>query len=494
MLGLLSDFITELRAAGVPISLVETLDATLAMEVIDWSDREYLRSALSATLIKQARYLPAFHSCFDIYFGLGAASPSSKSPEKEPENRTDLANGSAGGGTGGETEDLDQLVSRLVAALAEPDQEEIRQLLAQAVEQLAGMEPGRPVVGTYYLYRTLRQLDLDRVERLLRQALELTPSAEPLDQRMADDLVAERLNLLREQLTGEIRRRLVADRGRVAVARTLRPPLLEEIDLMHASRAELREIEQLIVTLTRRLATKLARKRRHRSRGRLDFRKTVWASLSSGGIPLEPKFRMPHPHRPEIMMLCDISGSMATFARFALQFTWAMSTQFSRLRSLVFVDAVDEITDWLQTDRNFGQAIAQVLTQAEVTWMDGHSDYGNVFLQVQQRFGREITPKTTLIITGDARNNYRGGGEEYLAGLSEQSREVYWLNPEPKPYWDTGDSIMHRFSPFCDGVFEVRNLAQLEKFIESITLPHPSTGRRTRRTALSISSYSGDWG
>jgi uncharacterized protein with von Willebrand factor type A (vWA) domain len=286
------------------------------------------------------------------------------------------------------------------------------------------------------------------------------------------------ISRLRRELADEIRRRLIADRGRLSVARTLRQPLVEDLNLMHATRTDLDEIEEVIDPLTRKLAARLARRRRLLRRGRLDFRKTVRRSLASGGVPLDPAFRKARPHRPEVFLLCDISGSMATFARFTLQFTYAMAAHFSRLRAFVFIDTVDEVTRYFGPGVDFGQAISRISTEAEAVWLDGHSDYGNSFERFEERFGPEITPRTTLIITGDARNNYRPGKPEVLSRIRSRARALYWLNPEPRSYWDSGDSIMSRYEPFCDGVFEVRTLRQLEHFVEQLSLPGHLAGTR----------------
>ena len=172
------------------------------------------------------------------------------------------------------------------------------------------------MAGTYYLYRTLRRLDVDQIETLLREVLSgREGELGELDRRLVDEEVAERIEQLRQAVQDEIRRRLVEDRGREAVARTLRRPLTEDVDLMHATRADLEALEDAIVPLTRKLAARLARRRRMLRRGRLDFRKTMRRSLATGGVPIDPQFRVQKPHRPEVFLLCDISGSMATFAR-----------------------------------------------------------------------------------------------------------------------------------------------------------------------------------
>ena len=229
-------------------------------------------------------------------------------------------------------------------------------------------------------------------------------------------------------------------------------------------------MEAAIEPLTRKLAARLARRRRKRA-GRLDFRRTMRKSLATGGVPAEPQFRHPRPHRPEVWLLCDISGSMATFSRFTLQFTHAMATHFSKLRSFAFVDTIDEVTDFFGPGVDFGSALQRVTTEAEVVWLDGHSDYGNSLETFYSRYGSQLTPRTTVIITGDARNNYRPPRDAVLAEVAKASRALIWLNPEPTAYWDTGDSTMASFARHCTSVHEVRTLRQLEEFVETLTLP-----------------------
>ncbi len=392
-------------------------------------------------------------------------------PEEQTESQAQGQSDGAESGGGGSSRDLQDLIESLFNALAQQDFSQLRQSARDAIDDLAGMEPGRPVGGTYYLYRTLRQLDIDALEqRLLEAMMAEQPDLDDLEQRLITEEVAGRIERLREELSEEIRRRLVEDRGHEAVAKTLRKPLTEELDLMHATRHDLRSIEEVVEPLTRKLAARLAQKRRNQNRGRLDFRKTVRSSLGSGGVPIEPKFRNKRPHKPELFLICDVSGSMATFARFTLQFTYAMANQFSRLRAFVFVDAVDEVTDFLKPGSDFKDALARISTEADVVWLDGHSDYGHALEQFMSRYGRELTPRSTVIVTGDARNNYREPREAYLAQISERSKHLYWLNPEPTSYWDSGDSVMGRYAKYCDEVFEVRNLKQLEAFVETIAV------------------------
>ena len=471
MLGIITGFIDELRAGGVPVSMVEAIDGMRAVEVVDIGDRVALRETLRATLIKNLRHEKAFDTAFDVYF---STVPSALPVAEDDRERSEASPSDSGGQFEPPPFDLEQFLDSLLQALSGLDEDAIRRGARTAVDQLAGMEPGRPVGGTYYLYRTLRRLDLKSLEERLIEALTEDESLSEFDRRLLQEEVESRIERLRNDIQDEIRRRLVADRGRDAVARTLRRPLVEDVDLMHATTSDLQEMEAAIGPLTRKLAARLARRRRRRA-GRLDFKRTMRKSLATGGVPADPQFRHPKPHRPEVWLLCDISGSMATFSRFTLQFTHAMSTHFSKLRSFAFVDTIDEVSDFFGPGIDFGSALQRITTEAEVVWLDGHSDYGNSLETFFTRYGRQLTSRTTVIITGDARNNYRPPRDKVLADIARSSRAVVWLNPEPKAYWDTGDSAMSHYAGHCTSVHEVRTLRQLEQFIEELTLPGSRT-------------------
>jgi len=170
----------------------------------------------------------------------------------------------------------------------------------------------------------------------------------------------------------------------------------------------------------------------------------------------------------EIMVVADISGSVASFARFTLQFVYAMASQFSKVRSWVFIDGIDEVTRFFQESDDIAEAIHRVNTEADVVWVDGHSDYGHAFEVFHERHYKEVTPKSSIILLGDARNNYHASQHWVLKELQQRARHLYWLNPEPRGYWDTGDSIISEFGIYCDGVYECRNLRQLERFVTTI--------------------------
>ena len=474
LLELLNGFIVELRSAGLPVSLTENLDAVEAVKHIPIEDRETFKYALAGTLVKNHSHWRAFETVFEVYFSLRGAEYELVDGEWESDDAATQEENQQEGqvqGQGGSQEGLtqEQLAEMLFQALAKQDRNLMRTVARQSVQRFAGMEPGRPVGGTYYLYRTLRNLNLEEVlDRLLTNSADSESDLDFLEERLRKDEYEHRIEELKREIEAEIRRRLVADRGVEAMAKTLRKPLPEDVDFMHASREEMVALRRAIWPLTRKLAVRLARKRRHGRKGPLDFRRTVRHSLSFGGVPAEPKFKYPKPSKPEIMVIADISGSVAAFARFTLHLVYALNNQFSKVRSFVFIDGLDEVTDFFENVDDITEAIHRVNTEADVIWVDGHSDYGHAFEIFDERFAKDIGPKTTVIILGDARNNYHASQSWVIKNIEDKARKVFWLNPEPKSYWDTGDSIVGEYSNFCNGTFEVRNLKQLEAFVENL--------------------------
>ena len=476
LLDLLNGFVVELRAAGLPVSLTENLDAMEAVTHIPIDDREAFKFALGATLVKHQAHWRAFEVVFEVYFSIRgpeyaiASDGGAGDGDGESEDGIGQEGGAPSGGGGGAALSPEELAEMLFRALMNGNDSLLRALARQAVVRYAGMEPGRPVGGTYYLYRTLRNLDLDGVlDRLMEASRDGAPGDyTTLEERLERDEFRDRIERFKQEIESEIRRRLVADRGVDAMARTLRKPLPEDVDFMHASREEMANLRRALYPLTRKLAARLARKRKHGRRGPLDFRSTMRHSLSYGGVPAEPKFRHPRPSKPEIMVVADISGSVAAFARFTLHLLYAVSNQFSKVRSFVFIDGLDEVTGFLEGAEDIGEAVHRVNTEADVVWVDGHSDYGHAFGVFWERYGREIGPRTTVLILGDARNNYHASQSWILKEVEHKARKVFWLNPEPRAYWDTGDSILGEYANHCDGTYEVRNLRQLEGFVENL--------------------------
>ncbi len=498
MLDVLTGFVGELRAAGIPVSLSEHLDAAETLRHIPLEDRQALKHTLGAVLVKSSTHWPAYETAFEIYFAL--RGPDHRIDDTDDTSGTDEEDGGSGqdagegegasqpgrgnqrgkgqgGSGGGEGMSAEELAQMLLSALRNPSASMLTAVARQAVSRYAGMEAGRPVGGTYYLYRTLRNLDLDAVmDRLVAEARADADAAggdpghpevslTPLEERLLRDEYQHRIADLKAEIEAEIRRRLVEDRGAEALARSIRKPLPEDIDVMHANREELVALRRSLAPLSRKLAVRLARKRRHGRRGPLDFRATVRSSLATGGVPADPRFRYPRPAKPEIVVIADISGSVASFARFTLHLVHAISSQFSKVRSFVFIDGIDEVTRFFEGVEDPAEAVHRINTEADVVWVDGHSDYGHALTVFWERWGEELTPRTSVLLLGDARNNYHASHSWVLEEMRTRVRHIYWLNPEPRSYWNSGDSIVGEYATWCDEVVECRTLRQLEQFV-----------------------------
>jgi uncharacterized protein with von Willebrand factor type A (vWA) domain len=464
MLAAVEGLIAELRQVGLPVSLSENVDAVESLEQIWLGDREEVKAALGLMLVKNHEHQAAFDTVFDLYFSVrGAAGDHETDGNGRDGGATDGSPGAgAGPGAGGRTVgalDDAALTELLLRALRDADEVMMRIIAELFVRRHAGIEPGRPVAGTYYLFRAMRAVDPDRL---------LARLAGPAPARLALDEYETRLDRFRQLVESEIRRRLVEDRGAEAVARTLRKPLPEDIDFLNASRTDLIALRAAIQPLARKLAARLAQKRRHKRRGALDFRRTVRRSLSTGGVPAEPVFRKPRPAKPELMVVADISGSVSSFAVFTLQLMFALRTEFARVRSYVFVDGVDEVTDVLAQAADITEVTSRINSDGHGVWLDGRSDYGHALESFWERWGQQVKGRTSVIVLGDARTNYHDPAERILKALGRQAAHVYWLNPEPRAAWDSGDSVISRYVPYCDGVYECRNIRQLKSFIEQL--------------------------
>jgi hypothetical protein len=450
MLSRLLDFSHALRTAGVPVAVSEDLDAMRALAHVPFDDREAFKATLAATMVKSEAHRKAFDVLFDVYFRSG------RGPDAIAER--DEADG-------GEPPDPESYLSELMRTLLSGDAAAIREMARRAVAGFGRVEGSRSG-SPYFQYRVFRVVDL---EAMLRRLMEEIAGDElsALERRMWEDEFAARLKAFREEVDADVRRRLAEYRGPEAVARHAVRPLPEDLDFVRATRDEIAELRRAIRPLARRLATRLAMRRRRASRGRLDVRATVRHSLGSGGVMFDTKFRHKTPHRPELFLLCDISGSVAAFARFTLMFVHAFQAQFSRVRSFVFVDSLDEVTHMFAGE-DFAASVERMNAEARVVGFDGHSDYGTSLDRFFRDYASTIGPRSNVVILGDARNNYRASSAWVLKALKAKARRVWWLNPEPISYWDTGDSIAAEYAKHCDGMVEVRNLRQLETFIERV--------------------------
>jgi uncharacterized protein with von Willebrand factor type A (vWA) domain len=465
--GHLDGFVRAVREAGIPVGISQAVDAAEILTVVDLLDREQLRHGLAAVLVQRAAQRPTYDVLFDLWWPVGdrpvrdgAAGPG------DAGEQLDATLDAPDGDAGDPRELAERMREQLLQLLLDGDDEALRRFARQAVDVLGRGQPS-PSGQSFFGYRVMRALSPDTLVSQLLAGLLGEQGRGGLAERVARQTVRERLAAFRAAVEAEVRRRTAAEKGREKVARSAVRPLADQVDFLRAQQADLAELRRAVAPLARRLAVKLSARRRMGREGRLDFRKTVRASLGTGGVPVVTHHRPRAVHKPELVVLCDVSGSVAGFSHFTLMLTQALREHFTGVRAFAFVDSTDEVTRFFRPGADVADAVARIGREADVVAFDGHSDYGTAFEVFAERWPGAVGPKTSLLVLGDGRTNYRTPGVPVLADLVRRSRSAHWLNPEPRRLWGSGDSAADRYGEVIDMV-ECRNAAQLTDFITTL--------------------------
>lgn len=468
-------FADELRARGIPVSIGERIDAMRAVEDVALDSPHALHTALSATLVKRREHLAMFDEVYRLFFRMPGPLPV----------------------TGAAELDLDEA---LRAVLRDGSPELARLLAEQAVARFVPDEPGRRVAGVYYESRTVRGLGLDRAIAEVTAELGVeqegagdgaggrgggdgeggrrgsgqgsgaagaTGAGRQLGLALQRDAVADRGEQVRRAVREVIRQRLIAQRGVADVAETLRTPLPSDVALGGASPAQAAEIERIMRELQRKLATAMMRRHR-RKRGPLDVRATLRNSMATGGTPVKLVHKPPAPHKTQLYVLADVSGSVANFAAFSITLISGMAQVFSRLRTFAFVGNALEVTDLFRDLDHPAQVVDAINGLGGSRFLDASTDYGRSLRQFHASVAPQLGRRSTVLILGDGRGNYRPAEEPVLADLAARAGAVYWLNPERRSLWGSGDSLMPAYAPLCTEAISCRTLGDLRGFIDSL--------------------------
>jgi uncharacterized protein len=441
-----------LRASGLDPSTVEVIDAVRALSMIDLADRRLVRDVLRSVMVKQADPDDLFDRAFRSSFAV-SIDPSSSDATTEQDNT--VSNRSS---TPPLANDIQRDVQQM---LSDNDRDAIGLMAAQAVDTLAGIGEV-PGSERYFLHRTMRALDVSRMLAAGMMQRRADGLLTELEMTLARNDMAAMIEAFKRALATEIALRLHAFDTDIAGAVDPGNRLIVELGT-----TDLAELRRLVQPLAKQLAARIGRRHRLRSTGRLDVRRTVRRSLNYGGVPLDVIARRKHPHRPEIVLLCDVSGSMAEFAQFTLSLVNALHAELGRVRSFAFVDGMGEVSD-LFGDGRYDIPVHRIVERSGVVRLDGHSDYGAAFDHLCGTALDAITARTTVIVAGDARSNYRDARTDRFAEISSKARLVHWLNPDPYDSWDRDDSIASAYRPWCRAMHEVSTLDQLAAAIDAI--------------------------
>lgn len=467
LLSHLTGFVDALRASGIPIGVGECIDTARVFNTVEVLRREDLREGLASVCVKRPSYRLTFDTMFDLWWPLaigdGSASGGAAgdgSGEGDPDDKADAPRDGEG------EVDIDKWREILAKAMLDGDSDLLRRLARNAVSAL-----GKGAAGggreSYYSYRVMRALSPDTLVAQLLAGLLGGEDKGGMKEAVARQTIRDRLAEFRRYVDAEVRRRVAEDRGKENVAKSSIRPLADQVDFLRAQADDLAELRRTVHPLARRLASRLAARRRLGREGRLDFRRTVRASLGTGGIPLVTHHKPRKQHKPELVVLCDVSGSVAGFSHFTLMLTAALREQFSKVRAFAFVDNTDEVTEFFAPGNDLPTAVQRMGRDANLVWFDGHSDYGHAFEVFEEKWPDAIGPKTSLLILGDARSNYRDPSLATLRKLVGRARHSYWLNPEAQRMWGSGDSVATRYAEIID-MQECRNAAQLAEFVHNI--------------------------
>ncbi|WP_280469577.1 vWA domain-containing protein [Nocardia brasiliensis] len=446
----LVEFVGLLRDHGITAGPSETLDAAAAVVALGLSDRNRLRSGMAACLLRRNGQRAVFDQLFDLYF-LTTEQPQASTPATP--------------------ESIEALRDRLVAALVDDDPAAAAELARQALTELGaygGAGSGRsttPVTTAsgagWSSYLTMKSL---RPEELVDRVVAGMSGSSPLDDTVHTIEAARRLNRFRTAVQSEARLRSAQLRGTEYIARRGVDTSSDLIDFLGAREQDLAEMRRLVNPLARKLATRLATRRRKSVRGHIDMRRTLRRSMATGGVPIDPVLRARKHGRPDLVVLADLSGSVTGFSEFTLHLVQALQDQFTKVRSFGFIDTCDEITShFTPGDPPTPHLAARIIREANVTRY-GSSNYGEALQGFVDQYLEALGPRTSLLILGDARTNRTNPNLEALQVMCDRAKHAYWLNPEPSRSWATGDSAAEVYAEHVT-MHECRNVKQLAEVI-----------------------------
>ena len=435
--GSLLAFFEDLRSEGVAVGTSEILDAFAALEQVSWTDQRDFREALASTIAKSQEDRRVFELLFDRHFFRAAEAEALQ--HEVQEERYD----------GSDRLDLDELREAIRQAISAGSDGEMRDLARLAISAFGRRGERSGVIG----------VDVQRI----RRALELQARGGSDGEQAALD--PQEVRRFEQHLRRELERATIERTGKLPPSRPL-----AELDrtLPTSPTQDLAAVHRAVAQMKRRIAT-LGHEQRGRRRGRVvDVRRTMRASLETGGVPLRLRYRPKRPRRPEIYVLCDVSTSVSSASVFFLSVLHALHDSFRKLRSFVFIERISEVSDIFEHERDFRKISERVSSEGGVADVSGYTDYGRVWLEFGDEIAEDLGPRSSVIVLGDARTNGREPHAEIFGTIASRAGRTFWLNPEPRLYWNYGDSVMAAYERHCDGAFECWTTKHLENFVNVV--------------------------
>jgi len=429
-----TNFLSALRGADIRVSVAETLDAMETARLMGWSDRQGLHDALAMALAKTPEEKTGFTRIFDEFFAF--ESFRNRRNEDAPEE-----NGQADGG--------------LAAMLEAGD----RAALALAMQE-AAVEVGVENIRFFtqrglYVQRVLQQMGIEGVDAQI-QAMGGQGGGGSAGQALQESRM-----WLFEQVRDYVEQQLSLQGA--ATSQELREDRLRRSRLGNLDRRDREQMRRIVEKICRRLVALHSRRRKMKNRGQLDIRRTMRRNYGNDGVLFELEWKKRKLDRPRVMAICDVSGSVASVARFLLQFLYELHELLHDIRSFAFSGYLIEVSEYFKD--NIADAAADKVMQ-KAGYMP--TDYGESLTNFRDRFLPDVDRNTTIILLGDGRSNNTDPKAGYLKEMRERCKRLIWLNPEPPPLWGTGDSEMRRYRPYCDLLRECNTLNHLERIVNDL--------------------------
>ncbi len=481
----LTSFIAALRNADVRVSTAETLDALSAVELVGYGDRELLKNTLSLMLPKTADEKDAFEVTFDRFFAFEDVDSSTDAGDAvtggdgqgDGDGGAEGGEGSAGTGAGNR-----KSKSRFRAAATEDEEEEplgpgerasprseLGKLLMldSRIELTVRMADAARAVNLEQIQvftqkglYTRRIMDEMGLPDLQREINELRFSGAPPQRRLSQEL-QKRRERLREQVRDYVERQFLLHAD--ASGRRLREQLLRRVKLSNVEHRNFRLIQEVVLKMAKKLVALHSRRKKVFRRGQLHVPRTLRRNMAYDGNIFDLHWKSVKIDRPKVFAICDVSGSVANYARFMLMFLYSLEEVMPRVRSFAFSSDLAEVTELFERN-GIEDAIAKTLRD----YGGGSTDYGQAFEDFRHKCLDDVDNRTTIIILGDARNNYGEPRAEILKEMYDRAKRVLWLNPEPRATWNVGDAEMRRYAAYVHQAEECNSLMHLERIVGNL--------------------------
>jgi uncharacterized protein with von Willebrand factor type A (vWA) domain len=493
----LTNFIRSLRMADVRISTAETLDAMNTVELVGYRDREFLKHSLSLVLPKTADEKETFNDCFDQFFAFedvkGERNDSEADAEHEGDEAGDEQEGGdgEGGGSGGQRQPAQPASGKKKKskAKARPNnnlfEEEEEEDLGPGQMTEASSELGQLLMHNSIVELTMamakageevnvreikiftqkglysrRVMDAMGLADLNREISDLRGSRNIPSRRLGQELKRRR-DWLREQVRDYVEKQFLLNAD--VSGKKLREELLRKVKLSNVEHRNFRLIQEIVFKMAKKLTTMHSRRKKVYKRGQLNVPRTLRHNMSYDGAIFDLRWKSVKIDRPKVFAICDVSGSVASYARFMLMFLYSLEEVMPKVRSFAFSSDLAEVTELFNRNK-IEDAIAKVLRD----YSGGSTDYGQALLDFKKLCLDDVDNRTTIIILGDARNNYGDAHAEVLKEMYDRAKRIIWLNPESRLSWNTGDSEMRRYQAYSHQVDECNSLMHLERVVGNL--------------------------